>query len=117
MERLAVELIIRCTHVCEIPFTCQRVSGPRQLVLTFHRLLLLLHSPVALSATLSAVNVHKYRFHIYALTSQVQGQVLNGLIKSAAILGTLLRFVTQQSRKLPLGSGFALATGFLLGEE
>lgn len=44
-------------------------------------------------------------------------QVLNGMIKSAAILGTPLRFVTQQSRKLPLGSGFALATGFLLGEE
>lgn len=37
---------------------------------------------------------HKYRFHTYGLTSQ---QVLNGLIISAAILGTPLRFVTQHN--------------------
>lgn len=41
-----------------------------------------------LSATLSTVDAHKYRFHSSALASQ---QVLNGLIKSAGILGTLLR--------------------------
>lgn len=54
---------------------------------------------------------------MYTNTDFIHVQDLNELIKSAAILGTLLRFVTQQSRTLPLGSGFALATGFLLGEE
>lgn len=41
-----------------------------------------------LSATLSTIDIHIYRFHTSALTSQ---QVLNGLIKSAGILGILLR--------------------------
>lgn len=66
MERLAVELIIRCTHVCEIPFTCQRVSWPRQLALTFHGPLLLLPLDCLLGATSSGVNVHKHRFHTHA---------------------------------------------------
>lgn len=44
VERLAVELIIGCTHVCEIPFMRQR-----QHALTFHR-------PSLACSTLSAQN-------------------------------------------------------------
>lgn len=59
VERLAVELIIGCTHVCEIPFMRQR-----QHALTFHRPSL-------------ACSTH-CRFHAHALGGW---QVLNGLLK------------------------------------
>ena len=61
-----------------------------RLARTFHRPLLLLPLACLRSATLCAVNVHKCRFQTHVLASQ---QLLNGLIKSAAILGTLFRFV------------------------